>query len=186
MVNVAKLHFILGGARSGKSSIAEREAMAQVSAGKKLIYIATAQADDGEMADRIQQHQQDRAESWHTIECPLSLAEQLHKLKSSEAIILVDCLTLWLSNWLCQKGLASWQDEKQSFHNVLKNWADAKADLFLVSNEVGQGIVPLGELSRQFVDESGWLHQDIASVSQKVDFVMAGLALNLKQEKGNS
>lgn len=179
---MAKIHFILGGARSGKSSFAEREAIALATSQKKLIYIATAQADDGEMAERIQQHQQDRDTHWQTIECPLALTEKLQELKSTEVVILVDCLTLWLSNYLCQKGLVSWQIAKQAFSEVLTEWSEAKADLLLVSNEVGQGIVPLGELSRQFVDESGWLHQDVAKASHKVDFVMAGLALNLKQE----
>jgi adenosylcobinamide kinase/adenosylcobinamide-phosphate guanylyltransferase len=97
----------------------------------------------------------------------------------------VDCLTLWLTNILCQHGAEKWQTAKNELINLLSNWDETKAELILVSNEVGHGIVPMGELSRQFVDESGWLHQAIAELAEQVDFVMAGLPLNLKSGVGN-
>lgn len=178
---MAHVHFILGGARSGKSSLAEHEASELANAtGKSLVYLATAQAHDAEMSERIQRHQQDRKTDWQTIECPIALVDALKELRQQRVVILVDCLTLWLTNYLCQQGVESWQLVKEEFNTVLAQWKQTEADLFLVSNEVGHGIVPMGELSRQFVDESGWLHQDIAKVANKVDFVMAGLSLNLK------
>lgn len=182
---MAKIHLILGGARSGKSSMAEREAIAQAEVtGKNLVYIATAQAHDQEMTERINKHQKDRSLDWQTIECPLELVEELSELKQQAVVILVDCLTLWVTNYLCQYGIDRWQQVKQLFNLALSEWSTAEADLLLVSNEVGHGIVPMGELSRQFVDESGWLHQDIAKVADKVDFIMAGLPLNLKNTEG--
>lgn len=183
---MAYIHLILGGARSGKSSLAEREAIARANkTSKSLVYLATAQAQDTEMQERIRRHQQDRGEGWQTIECPIALIDKLQELKQQKVVIVIDCLTLWLTNYLCDLGIDVWQSAKRKLNDVLANWQQAEADLLFVSNEVGHGIVPMGELSRQFVDESGWLHQDIAKVADKVDFVMAGLALNLKSTEGN-
>ena len=179
---MTQIHLILGGARSGKSSYAEKIAITRAEqTGKDLVYLATAQANDQEMADRIAQHQQDRSDKWQTIECPIALTDTLMELMHKPVVILVDCLTLWLTNHLCQQGAESWHQTKRAFNELLTQWDKGQADLWLVSNEVGHGIVPLGELSRQFVDESGWLHQDIAGVAETVDFIMAGLPLNLKK-----
>lgn len=178
---MANIHLVLGGARSGKSSYAEKQAITRAkSLSKSLVYVATAQANDEEMADRIKKHQQDRVDNWLTIESPLQLVEQLNELKSQKVVVLVDCLTLWLTNYLCQAGMESWQQAKSELLGLLTNWPEANADLIFVSNEVGHGIVPMGELSRQFVDESGWLHQEIAAIADKVDFIMAGLPLTMK------
>lgn len=202
---MAKLELVLGGARSGKSSFAEQRAVSLAKAksktknnnhSKKLVYVATAQALDKEMRDRIAHHQQRREAGegnsqaiWKTIESPLALTQSLKKQANDDVVILVDCLTLWLSNQLCcneseqtQSCHKSWQQAKRDFIELLASWRHVKADLILVSNEVGHGIVPLGELSRTFVDESGWLHQDIAVLADKVDFIMAGLPLNLKSQ----
>ena len=183
------IHLILGGARSGKSSFAERQAAHfEASTKSKVTYLATAQPLDAEMSARIERHQQQRPDHWTTIGSPIALAstiEQLvitHQREHKTAItILVDCLTLWLSNCLCSPEKSRWQEEKQHFLKVLSTHKKTTGvNLLLVSNEVGHGIVPLGELSRNFVDQAGWLHQDIAAIATQVDFIVAGIALPLK------
>ena len=170
----AKQYLILGGARSGKSSFAERliEDLASIKNGKK-IYLATATAGDDEMAKRIAQHQAQRDERWLNIEEPIELAQHLKNAKEDQCI-LVDCLTLWLSNCLYK---ACWAEQKNALLEALR---DCPADVVMVSNEVGSGIIPMGELSRQFVDESGWLHQTLAQQCSHVSLIVAGLESVLK------
>ncbi len=172
------IHLILGGARSGKSSYAESEAL---SSGKAPIYIATATADDKEMKSRIQRHQEHRRSDWHLIEEPLILSHLIENYGDKEQIILIDCMTLWVSNWLCKKeqqvdGI-EWSVEKERFLLALKN---SQKDIIVVSNEVGSGIMPLGELTRDFVDRAGWLNQAIARVADKVTLVVAGIPTPIK------
>ncbi|QYK06055.1 bifunctional adenosylcobinamide kinase/adenosylcobinamide-phosphate guanylyltransferase [Shewanella zhangzhouensis] len=170
------IHLVLGGARSGKSCFAETQ-VARVS--PRGIYLATATAGDDEMAARIARHQQDRAEAhcqWHLIEAPLDLAAQLRALSGEARPVLVDCLTLWLTNHLMAKPQTITEARKE----LLKAIGDFRGQLWLVSNEVGSGIVPLGELSRQFVDEAGWLNQAIAAIADRVFLVVAGMPLALK------
>ncbi|MEO0443605.1 MAG: bifunctional adenosylcobinamide kinase/adenosylcobinamide-phosphate guanylyltransferase [Pseudomonadota bacterium] len=169
---------ILGGARSGKSRYAEQqlETIAQQH-GQQLIYVATATAGDREMARRIQYHQQRRASQWQLVEEPVELASRLQTYNDKRYGILIDCLTLWLSNALIRDD---WAELKASF---IKAVDESEATIFLVSNEVGSGIVPLGELSRQFVDESGWLHQELATLCQQVTLVVAGLPLVIKSTR---
>lgn len=170
------IELILGGARSGKSRLAEQRALGS---GKSLVYLATAEAHDDEMASRIGLHKQRRNEQWQLVEEPLALAEALQRASKKDNCILVDCLTLWLSNTL-HIGDERWQAERKALLTVLP---DLPGDVMMVSNEVGQGIVPLGELSRNFVDQSGWLHQDLAQLCDSVIFVVAGLPQFLKQAK---
>ena len=165
---------ILGGARSGKSRYAEK--LAEQS-GKDVFYLATARAGDEEMTARIQRHQEQRPTNWQLIEEELFLANTLRKHDSKDHCILVDCLTLWLSNLLCHKDEQLLAEQKNALLEVLPN---INSHIIFVSNEVGHGIVPMGELNRRFVDESGWLHQDLAGHCEKVDFIMAGLPLTLK------
>ncbi len=191
-----KIQLIIGGARSGKSSLAESYAK---SSNLPVTYIATAQAFDSEMQQRIAQHQADRPEHWQLVESPLLLAKTIDLAISNsqqDICILVDCLTLWLSNSLCKPkveaghssecNLDYWQQEKQQLLAQLESIklgsgnGKQRVEIILVSNEVGHGIVPMGELSRQFVDQAGWLHQAIAKVADNVEFVMAGLPLSLK------
>ncbi|WP_235839690.1 bifunctional adenosylcobinamide kinase/adenosylcobinamide-phosphate guanylyltransferase [Cognaticolwellia mytili] len=191
-----KVQLIIGGARSGKSALAERYAKLS---NLPVIYIATAQAFDSEMQQRIAQHQADRPDHWLLIESPLFLAKTIASAienNQQDICILVDCLTLWLSNSLCKPNvevghtsecnLDYWQQEKQQFLIQLESIkqqagnGQKRVEIILVSNEVGHGIVPMGELSRQFVDQAGWLHQAIASIADNVEFVMAGLPLTLK------
>lgn len=165
---------ILGGARSGKSSLAET--LAKTS--EQVTYIATATAFDIEMSQRIQLHQQQRPKDWRLLECPLLLAEALQQLSGSGQTVLVDCLTLWLNNQL-------YHQPEQDFALLRQQLADAvsqfEGHLILVSNEVGMGLVPMGELNRVFVDQQGWLNQRLATVCDEVIFVAAGLPLYLKR-----
>ncbi|WP_373092061.1 bifunctional adenosylcobinamide kinase/adenosylcobinamide-phosphate guanylyltransferase [Zhongshania sp.] len=169
------LELYLGGARSGKSRLAEQ----RVCASKlQRIYVATATAGDSEMAARIEHHQQQReADDWRTVEAPEELSAVIRQYATPQTAILVDCLTLWLSNWLAKEDDDNWQQVKGQFLHTLQT---APGHLVLVSNEVGQGIVPLGSLTRRFVDESGRLHQDIAALADRVVFVTAGLEQVLK------
>ena len=169
-----KKTLILGGARSGKSSLAE--SLAKTS--EQVTYLATATAFDAEMSQRIKLHQQQRPNNWLLIECPLLLCEALTQLSGSGQTVLVDCLTLWLNNQL-------YHHPEQDFSLARQQLADAvsqfEGKLILVSNEVGMGLVPLGELNRVFVDQQGWLNQQLARVCDEVIFVAAGLPLYLKR-----
>ena len=178
------LELFLGGARSGKSRLAEQridwyrqtDALVDIAA----IYIATATAGDSEMQQRIKHHRQQRDDAsrvlWQTIEVPLQLGAALRTINTPQQLVLVDCLTLWLSNCLHQ-GDDCWQQERRDFFAALEEFSGT---VIMVSNEVGQGIVPLGELSRRFVDEAGRLHQDIAARADRVVFCIAGLQQILK------
>jgi adenosylcobinamide kinase/adenosylcobinamide-phosphate guanylyltransferase len=175
-----KVHLVLGGARSGKSRFAEQIA---IDSGKDVIYMATATIYDNEMQQRINRHIEDRPSHWLTIEEPLLLAQALRQHSTENTCILVDCLTLWLTNVLMAEQEGAIQG--QSFFEVnkeklLQTLVSLPGQVILVSNEVGQGIVPMGELSRRFVDEAGWLHQDIARIAQQVTLVVAGLPMQLK------
>lgn len=168
-------HLLLGGARSGKSRYAETLAL---SAERQCFYIATGWAGDDEMTARIALHRGQRDKQWRLIEEPLYLAHALEKLDRPGHTVLIDCLTLWLSNGLHQQV---WQEQKQAFLPALSEFS---GDLYLVSNEVGSGIVPLGELSRTFADEAGRLNQAVAQACDLVTLVVAGLPLPLKPQSG--
>jgi len=167
------LTLILGGARSGKSRFAQTHAEAS---GLPVTVIATGQARDAEMTARIARHQAERPPHWRTVEEPLHLADALHQAAGAGRCVLVDCLTLWLMN-LLEAGEAVFAQERAALLNILPA---LPGNLLFVSNEVGLGVIPLGELSRRFVDEAGWLNQDIARLAETVTFVAAGLPLVLK------
>lgn len=169
------LELYLGGARSGKSRLAEQQAECS---GLEPVYLATAEAGDAEMAERIEHHQARRSERWLTCEEPFDLAGALQRIASPGRCVVVDCLTLWLTNLLCDE-CRSVESEKQKLLAILPT---LPGRIILVSNEVGHGIVPMGELSRRFVDESGWLHQDIAALADRAVWVVAGLPQVLKGE----
>ena len=170
------IELFLGGARSGKSRLAE--ATAQHLDGK-VVYIATAQALDCEMTARIAHHQRQRPSDWVTIEEPIALAKAITQSVEQSDVVLVDCLTLWLTNVLLIADNAIFAQHMTDFLAVLAKFPTDKT-LILVSNETGLGVVPLGEISRKFVDESGWLHQKLASLADKVTFCVAGLPMVLK------
>jgi adenosylcobinamide kinase/adenosylcobinamide-phosphate guanylyltransferase len=177
---------VFGGARSGKSALAERLAR---ESGKEVIYIATSHAGDAEMAARIAHHRERRPAAWQTVEEATALATALRRLCGPERIVLVDCLTLWLSNLMFSSKRE--QTEVGTFElpplltwerSDLLAWLDEPpaGETIFVSNEVGMGIVPMGAVSRSFVDEAGRLNQDVAARCDRVLFVAAGLPLALK------
>ena len=168
-----KFHeLILGGARSGKSRLAEQRAE---ETGLELLYLATATVGDAEMSERIRHHQVRRKTQWTLLEEPTELAEVLSRHHREDRCILVDCLTLWISNCLHKN---CWEQQRDALLAVLPNF---QGRIIFVSNETGMGVVPMGELSRKFVDESGFFHQQLASLCDQVTLTVAGLPLLLKQ-----
>lgn len=169
---------ILGGARSGKSRLALERAN---TSGMEVVFIATATAGDTEMADRIERHRAERPAHWMLVEEPVALADVLLKHASPQHFLLVDCLTLWLSNLLGNEDFSQRQFHHQR-NALLKAIPKLSGQIIFVSNEVGMGITPLGEISRRFIDEAGRLHQELASLCDRVTFVAAGLPLTLKPQ----
>ena len=164
--------FVLGGARSGKSRHAETLVVGAAVSG---IYIATAEAGDAEMAARIAEHRSRRGAFWHTVEAPLDLAPAIRRHADPARPILVDCLTLWLSNLLGAGRVI--EHESEMLRAALR---DAGGPVVLVANEVGLGLVPETALGRDFRDAAGRLNQEIAALADRVVFVVAGLPLILK------
>ena len=164
---------VLVGARSGKSGFAQRRALAS---GLPVTYLATAQAGDAEMADRIARHRAERPAVWGLVEEPLALATALRTHAALDRCLLVDCLTLWLSNLLAA-GDHRLSTETEALLDVLPA---LPGRVLLVSNEVGQGIVPTNPLARRFRDEAGRLHQAVAGRCDRVILVVAGLFFILK------
>ena len=167
---MAATTLFLGGARSGKSRLAQSAAEALPGS---LVYIATATAGDDEMADRIARHQDDRGPRWRTVEAPIALADAI--VEAAPAVVLVDCLTLWLSNLMLGD-----HDIDRATQTLVGALQAAHHPLFLVSNEVGLGIVPNTPLGRRFRDAAGRLNQRIAAAVDRVEFVAAGLSMRLK------
>lgn len=165
---------ILGGARSGKSRLAERVA---VESGLAVTYIATSEPLDDEMSLRIAHHRQRRPAHWGLIEEPLQLAKILQENAAADRCLLVDCLTLWLSNLLMLNDDARMQSE---IDQLLECVEALPGRVIMVSNETGLGVIPLGELTRRYVDQAGWLHQALAERCQRVVFTVAGLPMVLK------
>ncbi|TBR42849.1 bifunctional adenosylcobinamide kinase/adenosylcobinamide-phosphate guanylyltransferase [Marinomonas agarivorans] len=189
---------IIGGVRSGKSRMAEQTAIklydqsCQQDIGKKLIYLATAQSLDSNMQARIEKHKEGRDERWQVIEEPINIASVLNANNNQNTIILIECMTLWVTNLLMleeqkqlaeqqlgeeQKTLAPCQEHIQLFMQALQS---SVADIVIVSSEVGQGIMPMNALARRYADELGELNQTLAQLSEKVTLVTAGLPFALK------
>jgi len=161
---------LLGGARSGKSRIAQ--ARAETLPGE-LVYVATGEALDAEMAERIARHRADRGPRWRTVESPIDLPETIRR--ENGHVLLVDCLTLWLSNLMLGE-----RDVTTATDQLLAALDAASGTVLLVSNEVGMGIVPENALARRFRDEAGRLNQRVAAVADEVLLVAAGLSLRMK------
>lgn len=183
---------VLGGARSGKSAYAQRHCEAL---GKRLVYIATAQAGDDEMAERIARHRAERGHMWSTLEEPLDLCGAISEAAQRADAVLVDCLTLWLSNLMLANHMQANQmqanqmqaNEIQGRHDLLAARKaltllveQTRVPLVLIANEVGMGIVPDNALARRFRDEAGWLNQEVAAAAKEVVMVVAGLPMRLK------
>lgn len=164
---------VLGGARSGKSAFAEQLVL---SSGGAAHYVATGRAWDDEMKARIAAHRVQRGDLWTTHEEPLDLVGTLRRLDEPANVVLVDCLTLWLTNLMMDEGV----DVEAAFGPLVDHVAAAKAHIVFVSNEVGLGIVPENRMARQFRDHAGRLHQRLAAVAGEVYFIAAGLPLKMK------
>lgn len=165
---------ILGGVKSGKSRLAENWAKASA---LPVTYLATATPLDAEMQQRIDRHQADRPSSWITLESPLHLAQTLQQADGDGKCILLDCLTLWLTNLLLAEDELQLRHERDALLTCLPHLS---AELVMVSNETNMGIVPLGELSRRYCDEIGLLHQQLAGLFDNVILTVAGLPHLLK------
>lgn len=195
---VVRSELILGGQRSGKSRRAERLAQAWLadSPDHGAVFIATAQAWDDEMRERIARHRHDRAErlpGMATVEEPLHLAQAIAQHSRSNTLVVVDCLTLWLTNRLMpaerpdERPGESSRPKETSAHDVSGDIAmissaihGAAGPVVLVSNEIGLGVIPMGRETRAFVDALGWLNQDVAGACERVTLMVAGLPLTLK------
>ncbi len=196
------IHFVLGGARSGKSRFAEQQVLKHsAEMNKQAVYIATATAFDHEMSKRITKHQNDREHheesNWQLIECPIKLTEVLQYC-DEDKVYLLDCLTLWLNNLLfseqaqeSKQGDSKTQIEnyaqqelrlKKEINNLVAALSNFNANIVIVSNEVGLGIIPLGESTRLYVDYCGWLNQAIAEIAQQVTLITAGIPLTIKPQ----
>jgi len=197
-LNIACSELILGGQRSGKSRRAEmlaREWLA-ASLAHKAVLIATGQPWDDEMRVRIARHQADRAErvpGMRTVEEPLKLAEAIQQHSAVDTLLVVDCLTLWLTNWLMPMEVENSSFKESNRPSALVDIArvamlsgaiaTSPGPIVLVSNEIGLGVIPMGAATRAFVDELGRVNQDVARVCRRVTLMVAGLPLTLKDER---
>lgn len=184
-MNAQERHLVVGGARSGKTRHAlELAESASRQRGVPVVYVATAESGDDEMAERIARHRAERPQAWSTLEAPSSLAQALRSV-APDAVIVIDCLTLWLSNALLldfdeskpRAGLATWALECDALLGFLGDFTGAT---IMVSNEVGCGIVPMSALARRFQDEQGRLNQVVAALCERVTWVVAGIPVAIK------
>lgn len=176
MIDAQQKTLVLGGIRSGKSALAERLA---ADAGVPVVYLATATAGDGEMAGRIRQHQLRRPAEWALVEEPLKLGWVMaaQNVAAPAPCLLVDCMSLWLSN-LLHAGEAVFERERTAFLEALTDYPGA---VVIVSNEVGLGTIGMDPLTRRFADQLGWLNQALAAQCDRVIMSIAGQILTLKQ-----
>lgn len=172
MTRPGHVTLVLGGARSGKSSFSERLVR---DTGLERHYVATGRAYDDEMRQRISTHREDRGDGWTTHEVPLDLVNLLREVDAPGRAVLVDCLTLWITNLMMEN-----RDIDAEGDSLVQALGSVSGQLVLVSNEVGLGIVPDNRMAREFRDHSGRLHQKIAAVADEVFFVAAGLPLKMK------
>ncbi len=174
---MAKIIFITGGARSGKSSFAEKLASAF---GEKVIFFATAEALDKEMEERIKKHKSNRSSAWKTIEEPINI-NVLNKFRNFEGAVILDCITLWLSNMIHKFGIEKLESRiLGDIRTLLKTVKTSKFTLVVVSNELGMGIVPENRLVREFRDIAGRCNQLIARMADEVYLMVSGIALKIE------
>ena len=182
---MSRLVLVTGGARSGKSSFAQEMAVAH---GNRVAYVATAEARDREMTRRIAAHQIRRPASWLTIEAPLALAEGISSCQGRAEAVIVDCLTVFLSNILCRDNWEArdaeelWQTVAAEMGEVIRAARSLPGLVVFVTNEVGDGIVPQSRLGRVFRDLAGWVNQMAAAAADRVYLVHCGLAVELKSK----
>lgn len=173
---MARMHLVLGGARSGKSKLAEQLA----SEHPPVVYLATAEAGDAEMQQRIRRHRQRRPPDWRTVEVPLDLAAAIATHGQDEGTLLIECVTLWLSNLLLSKPRPTDDQIRRHVADAIEACRRATADCVWVSNEVGAGIVPENPLAREFRDRLGETNQTLAAAADLVTLCVAGIAMKLK------
>ncbi len=169
-----EITLVTGGSRSGKTAQALELALRH----KNRVYLATAQAFDDEMRDRIRRHQEERADRFITIEEPLDLADALSRIPKDTDVVLIDCLTVWLGNLMHQNGPQP--DPYAEVNTFLKAIETLSCNLVIVTNEVGSGIIPHDAMTRCYRDHAGWLNQDVAERADNVLLVACGLPLALK------
>ncbi len=171
-----KIVFITGGARSGKSSFALREA--SLITGRK-VFIATAEAADHEMKERMERHQRDRGPGWETYEEPLHVAKAIEEVSGKYDVVVLDCLTIWLSN-IMFAGSDVDREIEYLIAAIKRFSGKSSGRLFIVSNEVGMGIVPVNEMARRFRDHAGMLNQKVAEAAGEVYWTVAGIPVRIK------
>ncbi len=172
---MSKLLMVTGGSRSGKSRYALDRAMGY----EKRVFLATAEAMDGEMRARIARHRTERGDRFETVEEPLAIGKALRALPADTEVVLIDCLTVWLGNLMHKHGTrCDYYDEINNFLAVL---TDLTFDVIVVTNEVGMGIIPHNEMTRAYRDLAGWLNQDVATRANEAVLLVSGLPLTLKE-----
>ncbi|NOX33582.1 MAG: bifunctional adenosylcobinamide kinase/adenosylcobinamide-phosphate guanylyltransferase [Deltaproteobacteria bacterium] len=171
-----QITFVVGGCRSGKSSFALDQA--NMTARENKYFIATSVPTDSEMEKRVEKHQQERGENWHTIEEPVRIHEKINQCSQKAGVILVDCLTLWVSNLLFHSNDQAQFDKAVKDLEISLN--KCECPVFLVSNEVGTGIVPENKLARQFRDLAGFVNQRVAKIADRVIMTVAGIDIQIK------
>lgn len=178
------LQFILGGMKSGKSLYAEQQVLevSQSMDAPDIAYLATSRIYDQEMQARVAAHKARRPDNWALYEAPLHLAETLESLNQRNQVVLVECLSMWVTNWLCDEAFSE-PDFLNAQATLLDVLAGFKGKLIVVSVESGMGVVPADQLSRQYIDVMGSLHQKIASISDQATWVVAGLPIEMKKPK---
>ncbi len=167
---------IVGGCRSGKSRYALE--LATQTTGRNRIFVATCMPEDNEMEERVRHHQKERSQSWTTVEAPLSLAESVDEHGRQGNVIVVDCLTLWLSNLLLE--INNMEEIEVHIKRLTQSLEASQCPVFLVSNEVGTGIVPENRLARRFRDVAGFANQSVAACSDMVIWMVAGIPVSIK------
>lgn len=173
---------VIGGCRSGKSRYALT--LAGQTPGKSRVFIATSVPEDDEMKDRVRRHQEERGSQWKTVEAPIRLAQAISETSAGADVIVVDCITLWISNLMMDAGAKDGIED--SIERLSASLASAHCPVIIVTNEVGAGIVPENRLARRFRDFVGTANQNLASVSDRVVWVVAGIPVFIKGEKKQS
>lgn len=178
---MATIYLVIGGSRSGKSRYAQRLAE---TLDKEKIYLATCPVIDAEITERIKRHQNDRDDSWTTIEEQIDISSIIQNLRSNQ-VLLVDCLTLWVNNLLYHSPQMTEEHLPQQWEKVKAALIDAPGDVIFVTNEIGMGIVPETRQTRTYRDMVGRLNQLVAAIAHKVDLIVAGIPMTIKKhEKG--
>jgi len=172
-----KILLVTGGSRSGKTAYSLERAMPF----QNRIYLATAEAIDDEMRDRIARHQKERGDHFQTIEEPLDLAGALQRIPEGSDVVLIDCMTVWLGNLMHRNGEQT--EPYAEVHEFIQTLENSPCNIIIVTNEVGSGIIPHDAMTRTYRDHAGWLNQDIARVADEVVLVACGLPLVLKGEQ---